>query len=225
MRSPAYHDFCIRLKEAIFVVRRALGSNSAPEAAAFSKSATVLIAAALERYVNEVLNHAYSRLHVSTWDELPDFAQRHLVGQIAMRLRPTIEAVDSSASVTKSRCRKLRELIEEAAGALSDPSSWPHSPEFGMFMDGAAAPDKINAVLRGFNAEGKTLFEFLAGRGWDLAFLGRALTDLVDARHAVAHAIPDRAPPGPKDSSRWGVVAFIIVRGIESYLQPESRRM
>ncbi len=219
MRSPAYLDFAIRLREVILLVHLAKDSDEPEIAAACSKSAAVLLAAALERYVNAALEHMCQEIRVVEWGKLPIGVQRFFCTQISRRLRSATKEIDSAGDVTKKREKRLRQAVIEAEVAFRDPSTWTHFPEFGVFMEGAAAPERLNAVLKNFHPEGTALFEVLEERGQDRSSLGRSLTDLIETRHAVAHAIPDRSVPSPKDVSAWVVVTFIIARGVEEYLE------
>jgi hypothetical protein len=223
MRSPAYADFVVRLREAILLIRLAKGTLQSDVAAACSKSAAVLLAAALERYVNAALHHTCQQIRVTEWEKLSSGVQKFLCTQISRKLSSVIKEIDLSGDVTGKNERRLRQAIIQADAAFSDPSTWNNYPEFGAFMEGAAAPERLNAVLRNFHPDGEVLFETLGSRGQNRSWLGRSLTDLVDTRHAVAHAIPDRTDPSPNDVATWAVVTFIITRGIEEYLEFATR--
>lgn len=220
MRSPPYLDFCIRLREAVLLVRVAKRSNEPVMATACSKSAAVLVAAALERYVNDALDLACRSIDVEAWDELPTGVQSFLVAQIARRLREATKSIQSPVDAMKGPAgSRVRAAVRDASQAFDNPSSWRHLPQFGMFMDGAALPDRLNGLLRDFRPDGKQLFERLQERGLDRGVFGRSLTDLIDTRHAAAHAIPDRSPPSPNDVSAWVSITFRLVREIEVYLR------
>lgn len=219
MRSDAYKDFAERLRESIALVRAALGTSDARFAAALSKSAAVLIAANLERYVDAAVDQACRRIKVGSWDDLSPGYQRFLGHQIALRLARVVEPINEPRDASPKRLDSLLGGIRESAEAIEKPETWSHLPAFGMFMDGAAAPARINAVLRDFDPQGRDLMTFVEQRGADRGAVARALEQLVDARHAAAHALPDRASPGPTDVRAWVVLAFELARAIEAFLE------
>lgn len=219
MRSPAYLDFVARLREAIILVRIARCSTNADVAAACSKSAAVLLAAALERYVNSVLEFRCQKIVEIRWDQIPVGVQKLLCIQISRRLRDITDQFKAAADMTVSRQRRLRRVVTEAERAFQDPSSWRHFPEFGMFMEGLSVPDRLNSVLRDFHPEGESLFDTLEDQGQNRSAIARSLTDLIETRHAVAHALPTRGAPSPNDVSGWVVICFLMVRSIELYLE------
>lgn len=215
-------DFTVRLREAILLIRYSMDCDSADLAAACSKSATVLLTAALERYVNSALDNRCAHINSKTWEELPMGAKDFLTMQIARRLRSVAGDLANPNDFSERKAQRLKRTVEEAKTAYQDPSSWEHFPEFGMFMEGAAAPERLNALLRTFRSDGKTLFDNLDGKPLDKAALGRTLTSLIDTRHSVAHALSSGTIPSANDVANWAVVAFVIARGIEDYLNPTA---
>lgn len=208
----------MRLREAILLVKTAKASNDPVMAGACSKSATVLVAAALERYVIDALHHACHSIKVDTWNDLPTGFKSILVAQIARRLRKTTELIRSPGDASDSNTAKLHSIVGDSSQAFSNPSSWTYEPRFRTFGDGAKTPAQLNAILREFRPDGKNLFDRLEERGLDKARFARALMELVNTRHATAHATPYQSPISPSDISSWLGIIFRLVREIEHYL-------
>ena len=220
MRSPPYSDFIVRIREAILLVKAAKRSTDPLLASACSKSASVLVAAALERYVNDALDHASRVNHATSWEDLQDGFRAILVAQIARRLHEATGSIQSPTEASELKKEKsLRTAVNDSAQAFDDPSSWSYMPQFGVFMDGAAAPNRLNATLLRFRPDGKKLFNRIEERGLDRRAYARALDELVRTRHATAHADPDPGPPSPNDVATWLSITFRLVREIEEYLR------
>ena len=219
MASEAYADSELRLSEAIALVRMALAAPDPVTASGCSKGAVVLAAAALERYMNDVLREAFRRLAVETYDELAEGYQSYLVSQIAQRLNQSVGAMPTDTVLPQSKRDRFRREVAQAAEALQRPSAWSHPPTFGTFLHGAAVPERINAVLQRHDAEGRNLSAFLEANGADVAPAFHALTELIEARHSAAHALPDRPSPSPKDAQTWLVLSFRLTRNIDRFLK------
>lgn len=217
MRSAAFGDYAVRMRECRFVIKRAVNSADPSEAVALAKGAAVLAAAALERYVNDVVVELCSRLNAQSWDELTEGQQRYLVRQMARRLYPSSRAIFRRADDSERRRRRLRTAVSECASAMATPSSWPHHVEYGMFMDGAAEPSRVDQTLRMFDDRGRSVFAFVEARGKDRRALAAALQGLIEARHKAAHALAGTFP-APSDVRVWIGLSTILAREIEAYL-------
>jgi hypothetical protein len=219
-RSEAYGDYCTRLRQATRLLQQAkANSGDATLAVACSKGAVVLAAAALERFLNDVIAQACRRLNVDTWAELSDGHKTYFADQMARRLKSRVIAMlDDNKKVFESERMKLKNAVQLCVNAFENPSTWPHSTEFGMFMEGTTAPNKINSILRSVHSSGADFFERLDQHSTGKATFVSGLTELIDARHAAAHAIPDRADPSPGDVQAWLILSFWLVREIDSYL-------
>ena len=217
-RSEAYGDYRTRFKQATRLLKQGKASSDATLAAACSKGAVVLAAAALERFMNDAIAQACRRLDVKNWDELSDGHKAYFADQMARRLRWRIVAILDDKKNLESERTKLKNTAQLCVDAFRNPSTWPHSTEFGMFMEGSAAPSKINGILKSVHSEGADFFEQLSkhpiGRGTFVS----GLTELIDARHAAAHALPDRADPSPGDAQAWLVLSFWLARQIDRFL-------
>jgi len=216
MSSPAYTDYVNRLREAISVLRLGLVSSDAVTASGCAKSATVLAAAALERFINDAIRNACQQLNVATWDQLAEGQQSYIAAQMATRLK---DAADSCGiDSTPSKRNAFRKTIELCLKGFDNPSTWPQQPDFGMFMEGIKEPDRINGILRSFDTKGRNLFSEIEKHGKDRAALAGGLTQLIDARHSAAHALQSSNSPSPKDAQVWIVQTFWLAREIDNYL-------
>jgi hypothetical protein len=218
-RSEAYGDYRTRLRQAIRLLRVGKETADAPLAAACAKGAVVLAAAALERFMNDVIAQACRRLQVDDWSKLSEGHKIYFVDQMARRLRKRVNSIlDDNGSRLDSERRRLQSAVQACVDAFQKPTTWSHTPEFGMFMEGSAAPNKVNAVLRSVHADGADFFTRLEERGKSRRTFLSGLTELVDARHAAAHALPERADPSPTDVQVWVVLSFYLAREIDIYL-------
>jgi hypothetical protein len=218
-RSEAYGDYRTRLRQATRLLKHGKASADATLAVACSKGAVVLAAAALERFMNDVIAQACRRLNVPNWTQLSEGHKAYFVDQMARRLRWRVTAIlDENKKGLESERMKLKNAVQLCADAFNDPRKWPHSTEFGTFMEGAAAPNKINGILRSVHSEGADFFERLEQHPTGKAVFLSGLTELIDARHAAAHALADRADPSTGDAQAWLVLSFWLAREIDVYL-------
>ena len=176
-----------------------------------------MAAAALERYVNDVVLELCSKLTAATWDELTEGQQRYMARQLARSLYFKSRKIHRKNEVTEKTRTALRKAVATCEAAFASPAGWKHSAEYGMFMEGAAEPAKVDTTLRMFDDADRSLFAFVAGRGRDPGALARALSSLIKARHDAAHALKG-TPPGPKDVRLWIVLSFSLVREVEAFL-------
>lgn len=216
--SNAFLDYTTRMREAVALLRLGLRSAQAEEACACSKGATVLAAAALERYINDAVSEACQSLRVSSWDELSEGYRHYLCQQIARRLSAVGESLVESDRAVPVKEQSLKKLLAQCGDAFADPSTWPHHPRFGMFMESAAAPDKVMGTLSPFVRDKAGFLVAFDGRVWDHHGMFRALQQLVDARHGVAHALPEAPQIGPKDVQNWLVTSYWLARRIRAFL-------
>ena len=215
--SAAFVDYRERFRGAAVLLRVALAANEPLLATSASKGAIVLAAAAAERFMNDGLRSACQRAQLDRYELLSEGQQAYLCTQIARKIALFDRGDGDIRQFNVDRRARLVDAISECKAAFENPSGWTHVPEFGMFMDGAAAPDKVNAVLRDFDPERGSFFNELdhkpAGRG---AYI-RALIDLVDARHNAAHA-KSATDPSPTDARSWIVSSFWLIKTVETYL-------
>src|ERR1700730_204204 len=132
MPSLAYGDYAQRMKEPILLIRRALSSATPTEAGAATKGAAVLCAAALERYMNDVVVEQCRRLGVSSWGQLTEGHQRYLARQMGKLLYVASRAVRLDRGADIGKREKLRSAVQECNSAFIGPDSWRHYPEFGV---------------------------------------------------------------------------------------------
>jgi len=217
MSSNAYGDFATRLREPLLLIRDSLAAVDAVRATALSKGASVLAAAAVERYVNDVVIELCSKLAAATWEELTEGQQRYMARQLARSLYAPVRRIHRKGELTAKRRAKLRAVVAQCEAAFGSPAMWQHVPEYGVFMEGAAEPERVAATLRIFDGDGRSLFAFAAGRGLDSGALARALTSLIDARHQAAHANKGTVP-GPTDVRIWILLSLVLVRQVEVFL-------
>ena len=220
-RSGAYLDYVERYAEVSALLRVARSAKDARLASAAAKGAIVLAAAALERYVNDAIRQACARVKIARYELLSEAQQGYLCSQIARRLATFDRADGDYRSFDAARRESLRQALTDSLDAMADPSKWQHSPDFGLFMDGAAAPTKIASVLRDFDPSSQDIFAPLDQRPLGRGAVLRSLSQLVDARHDAAHA-KTLAMPSPTDAQGWAVAAFWVARLIETFLAKAS---
>lgn len=216
--SMAFLDYQQRFRALAPLLHVALDSNSPMLATAAAKGAIVLAAAAIERFMNDVLREACESVRVGDYAALSDGQQSFLCVQIARKVRAFDVHDGGVKAFTPEKRQRLRQAVIDCAKAFEDPSSWIYLSDFGMFMDGAGAPEKINAVLRDFDPERRSFFDTLETRaGGKIVFI-RALAELVDARHNAAHA-KSATDPSPRDAQGWIVSSYWLVRAIERHVR------
>jgi len=219
MRSNAYRDFLVRAGEARYLVNGAIAASSPEAASALAKGAAVLTAASLERYVNDFLRALCKSTAQTSWSELSEGQKRYMSFQIAVRARMAAARLSRSSErdVSESARSKFSKVLAECSAAFENPSLWGHHRDYGMFMDGAAEPTRIDKNLRLFIPGGRGFLEALEERGRDRITVVTALQGLIDARHGVAHALTGVAV-GPNDVRVWLRLTKLLVRDIEAIL-------
>lgn len=223
MGTEAYGDYRQRLREALALLRIALNPGELDVSAGCSKGSIVLAAAALERYLNDVIGHLCKAIVSNKWSDLPAGQRRYLVKQMARRLEAVVGPLLRTEDLPdEGKSQKLRSAVEECGAAFLDPGQWSYHPEFGIFRHGKDVCGRIPALLQQFSATNRSPYESLDERGWERSVFLRALEQLIDARHGVAHALPDSSAPSPKDAQAWIVLSFWLVRRFDSYIEGEA---
>ncbi len=220
-RTEAYGDYCERLKEPFELLRVASATMDQRLASAASKGAVVLAAAALERYLNDAVSHICRGITVEEWEALAPGFQSYLAQQFARRLVRATDAVLETSPVSDKNIDRLRRAIDTCATAFDTPATWEHLPQFGLFESGDSAPDRIGKALSRFSVDNGDPLAALDQRPRGRDAVMRDLGQLVEARHAAAHALPDRADPGPNDAQGWIVSSFLLVRQLERFIAVE----
>lgn len=220
-RTAAYLDYQERFRQASSLLSQARGTSDPVFAGAAAKGSIVLAAAALERFMNDAVRQACQRLKSNDYAALSDAQKSYLCVQIAKRIANFLDDDGDYRRFTEQRRLALQNAVTECVDAFGDPSTWPHIPEFGLFMDGAAAPEKIAAVLRDFAPGSVDVFVSLDGRALGRATALRALSQLIDARHDAAHA-KSMSVPSPSDAQSWITNSFWIARLVETFLVKAS---
>jgi hypothetical protein len=216
-RSAAYLDYLERYRQAVALLLATRNSSDPVLAGAGAKGAIVLAAAALERFMNDAVRQACQRLTVLNYAELSPGQQSYLCAQIARRIGVFGDDRGDYRNFNEQRRSALRNAVGECMAAFNDPSTWQHISEFGLFLDGAAAPAKIASILRDFAPDGPDVYIPLDERGSGRATALRLLSQLVDARHDAAHA-KSMSVPSPSDAQSWIANSFWIARLVEFFL-------
>lgn len=200
-------------------MQQALDASTPEAAGALAKGAAVLTAASLERYVNDFLSALCRMTAVEEWSHLSEGQQRYLAFQIAQRVRSVALrlATRRRRDVTDRARARLSNALQEGVAAFANPSTWKHHRAYGMFMDGAAEPARLDSTLRLFLPEDIGFFDAVAERGRDRGAMATALEGLIDARHRVAHALVGPTV-GPNDIRLWLRLMRVLVREIETVL-------
>lgn len=218
MRGGAFTDYKIRIREVVALVRLSLDQGDAELGSTIAKGAVVMTAAALERFINDAVRAVCRSIGTPRWDKLTVGHRRYLHRQFALRMQSVGSAVLIPGSAVEKNEAKLRELLETCTAAMQNPSTWQHEVDFGMFMGGQAAPDKIENILGQFDGTGRGIYGLLADRGWDKQAILRSLAQLVDARHGVAHALEGAPSVSPGDARVWLVCSYWLAVHIDDFL-------
>jgi hypothetical protein len=218
VRASAFTDYRVRIREAIALVRVALGERNPVMACAHAKGAVVMTAAALERFVNDAAREACKSIKHTKWAELTPGHRRYLCRQFALRLQSASKSILEDGNDIDTNEGRLRKVLETCAVGMAAPDQWAHVVDFGMFMEGQAAPEKIDKVLGQFDGTGRGIYGLLKSRGWDKEALLRSLSQLITARHGVAHALPEAPSVSPRDAQAWLVSSFWLAVHIDDFL-------
>lgn len=216
MSSVAFGDYSVRMREVSLLLDRAKREAEPVMSVALAKGAAVLAAAALERYVNDVVENLCKQITAKTWEQLPEGQKRYLAFQIARRLYTTSRSVFRKGDSSPKARKKLARAVREASAAFTDPSQWSYHRAYGMFMDGAAEATRVDHTLKAFDDTGRGLLDFIEGRGGDRGAVVVALKSLVDTRHSAAHALPG-STASTKDIRQWVRLSLVFARHIEAY--------
>lgn len=214
----AFLDYQERFRGATSLLRTASAATDPQLATAAAKGAIVLAAAAMERFMNDAVREACQLSKWTSFDQLSESHQAYLCTQIARRIARFDTKDGEVRAFNADQRQKFRGALDESMQALANPSLWQHSPDFGMFMDGTGAPDKINAVIRDFDPQRQSFLNTLDKRAPGKAAFTRALTELVDARHNAAHA-KTATDPSPSDAKAWIVSSYWFTRAIDAHLR------
>jgi hypothetical protein len=218
MSSDAFEDFGVRMSEVRVLLNAAQECLVPTNASTYAKSAIVLACASVERYMNDVLEEMCRNFDEENWHDLSEGRQRYLLRHIALRMRDRAEVFANKATPSEADCEALASVVRECREALDDPSTWDYFADFGIFGEGSSAPDKIDAVLRAFETDGRSVHRYMKDEGVDLARVLSGLTQLVEARHGAAHALKGAVDPGPLDAAEWVECAATVVSHVDSFL-------
>ncbi len=161
MKSGAYRDYVIRLQEAIALLRIALNSTDVKHAGAAAKGATVLAAAALERFVNDALYQACKRISASKWEELAVGQQRYLAQQMARRALSAAQCLLDAGSNWEKKSESFRKVVEECIEGSRNPSAWAHHLEYGLFSEASTEPGRLDRIIRNFDPKDRSFYDRL----------------------------------------------------------------
>jgi hypothetical protein len=178
-----------------------------------------MTAAALERFINDAVGCACRAVTATHWSELVPGQRRYLFKQFAFRLHRAADSLLKTNKIIDRLKGKLQQSITDCATALTNPSTWSDSVELGMFLDGQAAPERIATIVGQFDGTGCGIFDLLEDRGWDKAAILRSLTQLIDARHGVAHALQGAPAVSPQDARSWLVSSCRLAVHIDDFLK------
>lgn len=219
MTSDALKDFQVRKDEFDALLTVARDSRDPTAAAMYSKCAIVLACAALERYMDDVIKEVCRNFDEQTWTDLSEGRQRYLLRHMALKMSERANVFIEKNRVVESDCEHLAEFVRTCGIALDNPSTWMYFSDFGIFGEGTNAPNKIDAVLKAFDSDGRSLYKFIEDFGEDIGLLLRNLQQLVDARHSAAHAKKGADSPGPSDASVWVGCAVTMAEKVDEFLR------
>jgi len=216
--SNAFSDYAIRKAKVDYVQSNALTSLDPEHASLYAECAAVLACAALERYLNDVLEEYCAAFNETSWGDLSPGRQRYLLRHVALRMQQKSGSFTAISQPSPSECAGLMRFAKECCDALNNPSTWRHFSDFGIFGEGSSSPDKIVSILRAFDSEGRNITTYIDDVGHDYRAVMQSLAQLVDTRHATAHAIKGSSPPSPSDTGIWIDASFALVGAIDAFL-------
>lgn len=218
MSSNAFSDYNVRKVKVDKMQKMASTSLDSSESSLYAECAVVLACAALERYMNDILEEYCSSFNETSWSELSIGRQRYLLRHVASRMNLKSGSFSAAQQPTESDCNDLIRFVSECSNALANPSTWRYFADFGMFGEGSVLPEKIIATMRAFDSKGRNFAQYLEDLGYDRSSVFQSLRQLVETRHAVAHAAKGSSPPGSADTLVWINASHILVKSIESFL-------
>jgi hypothetical protein len=218
MGSNAYKDFIERIRAATFVVRQAQGNWLPHGITGLSGGATVLVAAALERYLIDVSEEKAATAFPTDPAKLTPAQRRVLYLAMARRMAAVAGKVIDEDGGEPKRLARFGRVVLESWAALANPSSWKNLPRMGLFDESTKTIDKVERTLQGLDPLGRSIFDFAEEKGLGAVTSRTLLSALVGKRHEVAHAIEGSTPASPGDVRRWAVFVLKFVRLIEQFL-------
>ncbi len=218
MPSNAYSDYNVRKFKVDVMQAMALSSLDSTLSSLYAECAAVLACAALERYMNDVLEEYCTSFNETSWDDLSPGRQRYLLRHVALKMERKSVSFSTAQQPAPSDCADLIRFVNECSEALANPSTWRYFSDFGIFGEGSSSPDKITSILRAFDSEGRSIADYLEESGHDRSSIMQSLKQLVNTRHATAHAIKGSSPPSSSDTEIWITASVILVRSIDSFL-------
>src|SRR4051812_28824641 len=113
MASEAYKDYALRMKEPVFLIRLSFRTPNPADSSALSKAAAVLAAAALERYLNDVLHEYCREIAATRWDDLSEGQKAYLLRGMSKFVALAARKVWKTAALDdRSNTRLLRAIRE-----------------------------------------------------------------------------------------------------------------
>jgi hypothetical protein len=216
--SNAYSDYNVRKSKVDVMQSMAISSLDPALSSLYAECAAVLACAALERYMNDVLEEYCTSFNETSWDDLSPGRQRYLLRHVALKMERKSGSFSTAQQLTQSDCTDLIRFVNECSQALANPSTWHYFSDFGMFGEGSSSPKKIICILRAFDSDGRSIAHYLEESGHDRNSIMQSLTQLVNTRHATAHAIKGSSPPSSSDTETWINASATLVQTIDSFL-------
>lgn len=167
MASNAYSDYKVRKSKVNAMQSMAISSLDSTLSSLYAECAAVLACAALERYMNDVLEECCTNFNETSWDDLSPGRQRYLLRHIALRMENKSGTFSTAQQLKPSDCTDLIRLVNECSEALANPSTWHYFSDFGIFGEGSSSPEKIISILRAFDSNGRSIADFLEESGND----------------------------------------------------------
>jgi len=216
--SNSLADYKIRKSKADILQYNATNSRDSEQSSLFAECAAVLACAALERYMNDVLEEYCISFNETSIDDLSSGRKRYLLRHVALRMEKKASVFSSKQQPLPTECEDLIRFVNECSDAVENPSSWSHFSDFGMLGEGSTTPEKIISTLRAFDSSGRQFADYLEELGHDRGSIMQSLTQLVDTRHNTAHALKGSSPPSSSDTEIWIKASAILVSSIDSFL-------
>src|SRR6266581_3714057 len=218
MASSAYSNFATRIRTATSVAKTAHKPWPTDTVLGLSSAAAVLITAALERYLIDVTEETAGGVFPADPKKLTPAQRRVLYVSMASRIRGVSERIVEEEGNDPKRLGKFGVALLECWGGLANPSSWSYRPRMGLFDESTKTIEKLEAVLKRLDPDGRSVFDYLDANGLSAVTSRTLLAALVQKRHEVAHALEGGTPVALADVMKWATFIIRFVRNIERFL-------